>query len=312
MVFQSYKQFIEGLSITKPTMIAVLIANIVNAGANYIFIYGNFGFPALGLDGAGIATFISRLFMAAALVWYCLKKSELQIYRLYPRRFKPVKILIVRLLRLGIPAGFQSFFETSAFSISAILVGWIGTAQLAAHQIALSLASISFLIVLGISSAAAVRVGNEVGREDIEQTRKAGFSALFITVIIMTIAGCSFILFRSFLVSLFIDNPAVLVYAEKLLLIAAAFQIFDGIQATGMGILRGLTDVVMPSLLAIISYWLIGLPVSYIMAFVFDMGVEGVWYGFLAGLGIMSLLLLWRFNRQSRKIVSYHNDYYPA
>ena len=180
MLFQTYKQFIEGLSVMRPAMIITIAANIVNAFANWIFIFGNLGFPALGLDGAGWATFASRLFMALGLLVYVMNNNSFKKYDV-SFHFKSINRPVIRkILSLGLPSGFQYFFEVGAFSFAVIMVGWLGTNQLAAHQIAINLASISFMAVLGISVAGSIRVGNAVGMRDISETRKAGFTALLL------------------------------------------------------------------------------------------------------------------------------------
>ncbi|MBT3486201.1 MATE family efflux transporter [Desulfobacula sp.] len=306
MLFQSYRQFAEGVSFLKPAMIITLLANIVNILANWIFIYGNLGVAPLGLTGAGIATISSRTFMAMALMFIIIKSSKM-------KRFDPSlnyrKIdfsMMRRLLAIGIPAGFQYFFEVSAFSASAIMVGWMGTIPLAAHQIALNLASISFMVAMGISSAATIRVSTAVGRGDIHGTRLAGFSATLLCVVFMASAGSIFILFRFFLPTLYVSEKEVIDISATLLVIVAFFQISDGTQAVGLGILRGITDMKIPTLITLAAYWVMGLPSGYFMAFKLDMGIYGVWYGLLVSLTVSGIFMMLRFNSKSRKQVYLH------
>lgn len=303
MLFQSYRQFAEGVSYLKPAMIITLLANLVNILANWVFIYGNLGVPPLGLTGAGIATISSRTFMAIALMVIVINSPKM-------KRFDPGlnyrKIdfsMMRRLLAIGIPAGFQYFFEVSAFTASSIMIGWMGTVPLAAHQIALNLASISFMVAMGISSAATIRVSNAVGKKDIQATRAAGFSATLLCAGFMASAGLVFILFRSFLPTLYISDKEVIDISAALLVIVAFFQISDGTQAMGLGILRGLTDMKIPTLITLVAYWLMGLPSGYLLAFKWNMGIYGVWYGLLISLTASGLFMMIRFNAKSKKAV---------
>ncbi len=301
MLFQSYRQFAEGVSFLKPAMIITVLANLVNVLANWMFIYGNLGMPALGLTGAGIATISSRAFMAGALMIVIMKSSEMKKFDPSLRYRKIDFSMMRRLLAIGIPAGFQYFFEVSAFTASSVMIGWIGTRALAAHQIALNLASISFMVAMGISSAGTIRVSSAVGQKDIQATRNAGFCAVSVCAVFMASAGLVFIVFRSFLPTLYISDRAVIDIATSLLVIVAFFQISDGTQAVGLGILRGLTDMKIPTVITLVAYWLMGLPSGYILAFRFDMGIYGVWYGLLISLSASALFMMIRFNAKSRK-----------
>jgi len=304
LLFQSYKQFIEGLSVMRPAMIITLLANLVNAFANWVLIYGNLGFPALELNGAGWATFASRVFMSLALMGFVMNNK---FFKQYDVSFHYRSInwtVIKKILSLGLPSGFQYFFEVGAFAFAVIMIGWLGTAQLAAHQIALNLASISFMAVLGISVAGSIRVGNAVGMKDIAETRRAGFTASLIGASIMMVAGITFITLRDFLPTLYVNDEVVISYASSLLIIAALFQISDGTQAVGIGILRGLTDVKIPTAITFIAYWIVGLPVGYLLGFTYDLGVQGVWIGLLMGLTTSAILLTLRFNSRSKHIIT--------
>ena len=304
LLFQSYKQFIEGLSVMRPAMIITLIANLVNVFANWVLIFGNLGFPTLELNGAGWATFASRIFMALALMGFVMNNK---FFKRFDVSFHYKSInwpVIKKILSLGLPSGFQYFFEVGAFAFAVVMVGWLGTAQLAAHQIALNLASISFMAVLGISVAGSIRVGNAVGMKDIAETRRAGFTASFIGASIMFCAGIVFILGRNFLPTLYVNDEVVISYASSLLVIAALFQLSDGTQAVGIGILRGLTDVKIPTAITFIAYWIVGLPVGYLLGFTLELGVQGVWIGLLLGLTTSAILLTLRFNSRSKHIIT--------
>lgn len=302
MVFQCYRQFLEGLSIPNPPMIIAVAANLLNAFLNWIFIYGKFGFPAMGLFGAGISTTSTRWVMAAVLMIFTLKYVRVKIYE--PKfKINPVdKNLIRKLIGIGLPSGFQYLLEVGAFSFGAIMIGWIGAKQLAAHQIAISLASATYMIILGIASAGTIRVGDAVGRKSISQIRLAGFSALgFASAVMLTFAAI-FFLFRNILPTFYNSNQDVVEIASVLLIIAGFFQLFDGLQATGIGILRGLADVKIPLLISILSYWIVAIPISYLLGFVFKFGAAGVWIGLLLGLASLGITLLFRFNIKSKNI----------
>ncbi len=304
MLFQTYKQFIEGLSIMKPAMIITIFANIVNAFTNWILIFGNLGFPELGLDGAGWATFSSRLFMASGLMIYVMNKQFFKQYDV-SFHFKNINIPVIKkILSLGFPSGVQYFFEVGAFAFAVIMIGWLGTDQLAAHQIAINLASISFMVVLGLSTAGSIRVGNAVGEQNVKRIRQAGFTTILIAICFMALSGVAFVVFRNFLPMLYINDETVISIASSLLIIAALFQLSDGVQAVGIGILRGLTDVKIPTAITFFAYWVVGLPTGYILGFNFGYDVQGVWIGLLAGLTTSAVMLTFRFNLKSKKIIS--------
>ncbi len=303
MIFASYKQFIEGFSIMRPSMIVVLLANLVNVLTNWLLIFGKVGLPQLGLDGAGWATFASRIFMAVILMLYVMKTNHFRRYDV-TFHFKSINTKIIKkILALGLPSGIQYFFEVGAFSFAVVMVGWLGTYELAAHQIAINLASISFMCALGVSAAGSIRVGNAVGRKNIEDTRRAGFTAILISGSIMGTFGIVFIIFRNILPSFYIDNPEVISFASTILIIAALFQVSDGVQAVGIGVLRGLTDVKGPTLITFIAYWLLALPIGYLLGFIFKLGIVGVWIGLLLGLTTSAILLTLRFNVKSKHII---------
>jgi len=300
MMFQSYRQFAEGVNFLKPAMIIMLAANIINIFANWIFIYGNLGVTPLGLTGAGIATITSRTFMAITLMIIINKSSKM-------RRFDPTLkyrkidfLMMRRLLAIGIPTSFQYFFEVSAFAASSIMIGWIGSVSLAAHQIALNLASISFMVAMGISSAATIRVSTAVGKKDIQGTRVAGFSATLLCAGFMAAAGAFFILFRFFLPTLYISDKEVIDISATLLVIVAFFQISDGTQAVGLGILRGITDMKIPTIITLTAYWILGLPSGYLLAFKFHMGIYGVWYGLFISLTASAFFMMLRFHFKTK------------
>ena len=303
MIYQTYKQFIEGLSIMKPAMIIAILANLINAFANWVLIFGKFGFPVLGIAGAAWATFVSRVFMALAIMFYVMRNDKFKQYDVNFHFRKLDFPIIKKILSLGLPSGFQYFFEVGAFTFAVIMIGWIGANELAAHQIAINLASISFMVVLGISQAASIRVGNAMGEQSVSKIRKAGFTGIIFGASTMFLAGITFIILNDFLPTLYINDKSVIEIASRLLIIAALFQLSDGTQAVGIGVLRGLTDVKGPTIITFIAYWVISLPIAYLLAFNFNLGVDGVWIGLFVGLTASALMLTFRFNYKSKHII---------
>ncbi|KAB2838207.1 MAG: MATE family efflux transporter, partial [Melioribacteraceae bacterium] len=239
------------------------------------------------------------------LMFYVISSSKYKGYD-PSLRFKSFNVrMIKKLVGIGLPSGFQYFLEVAAFSFGAIMVGWIGTVQLAAHQIAINLASATYMIILGISAAGTIRVGHAVGAKDIQNTRAAGFTAIGIAAAVMLVFGILFIAFRNYLPFIYINDIKVVELASSLLIVAAVFQIFDGIQATAFGVLRGLTDVTIPLIIVFASYWVFAIPFGYYLAFNMELGAVGVWIGYAVGLFLVAVLLTIRFNLRSKKAVSF-------
>jgi MATE family multidrug resistance protein len=299
MFFQGYKQLIEGLGHTRQAMVITLLANGLNVGLNYLLIFGKLGFPAMGLLGAGWATLISRVIMAMLMAAFFYQSKRFAQYRRSVDGYK--KKIFRKLMSLGVPMGFQYVFEVGAFSGAAIMVGWMGANALAAHQIAINLASISYMVASGFAAAATVRVGNQLGRGNFASMRRAGFISFGLVMLMMLCFAGSFIAGQHFFPSLYIDNQEVIEMAGTLLVIAAFFQLSDGIQVVGLGTLRALEDVKVPTLITLIAYWVIGIPGGYLLAFHAGLGVQGIWWGLLAGLTVAAIFLAWRFWRLSQR-----------
>jgi multidrug resistance protein, MATE family len=303
MFFQTFKQFAEGLSQTKQAMYITVFCNGVNVFLNWVMIYGNLGFPALGLNGAGWATLISRIMMGMIMAYYVWNSKRYKPYSL-SLGFKKISFpMFSKLIKIGVPTGFQFIFEVGAFSAAAIMMGWIGVTALAAHQIAINLASISYMMASGLSTAAMIRVGNQLGKNDIRHLRDAGFTAFVMVAIFMSVAAIIFIGFREFLPSLYIDDVSVIQMSATLLIIAGFFQLSDGVQVVGLGALRGMSDVKIPTIVTLIAYWVIGLPLGYVLAFSFGMKEIGIWVGLLIGLTVTGIMLLIRFHKLSQRLM---------
>lgn len=307
LFFQGFKQFAEGLSQTKQAMYIIIASNLLNIFLNYLLIFGNWGMPNLGLNGAGWATLISRIVMAIAMVSYIYLSIRYKVF-LTNLKFKDFsRNVFSKLLKIGVPTGMQYIFEVGAFGFAAIMVGWSGATALAAHQIALSLAAISYMMATGISAAATVRVGNQLGRNDIENMRRAGFSSFIMGGGFMAISCIVFLVGKDFLPTLYINETEVIKSASLLLIIAAFFQISDGIQVVGLGSLRGMGDVKIPTLITLVAYWVLGLPIGYVLSRYFELGPQGIWYGLLIGLSTAAILLLLRFDFISKQYFSKRN-----
>lgn len=300
LLFLAFKHFIEGFEDVLPGNTIMWMTVVANVGLNWLLIYGNLGFPRLELDGAGWATLGARLVGLVAIVAYVLTRMRYQQYRFLHRFWQHDRGLIRKILRIGLPSGFQYFFEVGAFSGAVILAGWIGEDALAAHQIAIQIAALAFMFYLGISNAASIRVGNALGRGDHVALRRAGFGAMYAGLVIVVISVSAMLLFRADVPGLFIPDPNVQRLAILLLGIAAIFQVFDGIQAILVGALRGMSDVRIPTLITFIAYWIIGLPCAYLFSEVLGYGVEGIWYGLTIGLAFSAISLMLRFDRKAR------------
>jgi MATE family multidrug resistance protein len=302
LLFLSLKQFTDGLEFTKTAMILSLSALPLNAFLNWLFIYGNWGFPRMELMGAGLGTLITRIFIFVVLALIILYH---RIFRRYiavrSKVWKLKKQTIKELLHIGIPSSFQITMEAGAFAISGILIGTIGAVEQAAHQIALSLASLTFMVSMGLSQAGSIRVSNAFGRNDKVAIRQIGTSTIFMALIYGSFCALIFILFRHQLPFIFNDDHEVVLMAAYLLLFAALFQISDSTQAVSAGLLRGIKDVKIPTVFVLIAYWAIGIPVGCLLAFYFKMGAAGIWTGFIAGLTFSALFLSFRFKKMSKK-----------
>ena len=301
MIFQTYRQYVEGFSFTRPPMYVAIVANFVNVFGNWVFIFGNFGLPALGLDGAGYSTLITRIFMAIFMMLIAVKSSSFFEYKITPRSNKVDLGIIKNIIKIGLPSGIMYSVEVGAFTVAAVIIGWLGSVSLAAHQIALNLASVSYMIVLGISSASTIRVGNAFGSKNYENIKLASFAALILSITFMGLSGLNFILFKDFLPKLYITDPIVVDIASKLLIIAALFQLSDGIQAVTAGILKGITDVQIPMIITILAYWIIAIPFGYFLGFTLKLEIIGIWIGLLAGLTLAAVFFLFRFNNKLNK-----------
>ena len=292
LIFVAARQLCDGLRYPRVAMGITMSALILNALFNYVLITGAGPFPELGLQGSALATLLSRIYMAIAMLTYIYRSRLFKPYlqRAYARL--PTNDEVKTILRLGLPGGMTFFFEVATFSLAQVMVGWLGEVQLAAHQITLNMASTTYMMATGISSAAAIRVGTAVGQGNTIGVRQAGIAAFILSAILMGTFAVLFLTANDWLVSLYIrDNPAVSTMAASLLIMAGIFQLSDGIQVVGIGSLRGLADVNVPTWITLFAYWVVALPMSYVFAFTFGLNVVGIWIGLLAGLTLAAILL---------------------
>ena len=297
-VFVVLRQTLQAHHRLLPLAITVVTANLVNAALNYVWIYGHLGFPAMGVRGSAWATVTSRWLMAVmllALGWRILK-PHLQSVAPNMLDFRP----LMRMLKLGLPIGTQMMVEGGAFNIMALLMGWLGVAQVAAHQIALNLASLAFMVPLGVSSAAAVLVGHAVGRTDAGGVRRATIASLGVGAAFMLCTGALFIGAPQLLAGLYTRDAVVLGLAALLLPLAGLFQVFDGLQVVAIGLLRGLGDTRVPMIINIIGFWCVGIPVSLWLGFGLDLGAAGLWWGLVVGLIIVATFLIARIRLREK------------
>lgn len=296
VLFYIMKQFVDGFKVTLPGMYITIAANFANAFLNYVLIYGKFGFPELKLEGAGWATNITRLLMTGAIVYYLVFKfSGIKIAKY---KFFSSKNLtyLKKILKLGFGSSFQYFFEMGAFTIAGIMVGWLGARQLSAHQIVLNLATLTYMTVLGLSSASSIRVAHYYGEKNMSIARISGFCSVLLAIIFMSFSCLAFISFRNLIPAIYVDDEQTINIASNLLIIAGLFQIFDGAQAVGLGLLRGITEVKFPTFIAFFSYWVISLSTSYLLGIRLRWDVFGIWIGFLIGLAVSAISLNARFS----------------
>ncbi|MDO1514064.1 MATE family efflux transporter [Maribacter confluentis] len=312
IVFQAFKQFSEGLSQTKYPMYATIVANIINIVLNYLFIFGNFGFPKMGIIGAAIGTLVSRILMVL-YIWYILKSKEKFNYYVTGFNFRKIEQKVIRkIIALGFPSSLQMFFEVAIFTGAIWLSGVLGKNAQAANQIALNLSSMTFMFGMGLGIAAMIRVGNQKGLGNFKELRRIAQSIFFLTLLLEIIFAALFLLGRHWFPALYLDvndvanmadNTEVLIMAAELLLVAAFFQISDGIQVVVLGALRGLQDVRIPTIITFIAYWLIGFPVSFYLGLYTPFKSTGIWIGLLIGLSASAIMLYLRFNYLTKKLI---------
>lgn len=304
LIFAAVKQFCDGLEYTKTAMTLSLISLPLNAFLNWILIYGRFGFPRLELAGAGVGTLITRILIAITLIIIVLRHRLFRQYILLRKKAWVVDAKTWKeLVQIGVPTSLQYGLEVAAFSVSGVMIGWLGATSQAAHQIALNLATATFMAASGLALAGSIRVSNAFGRSEKALMRSIGLSTMTGGLIYGVMCGVIFIIFKNVLPAIFTKNIQVAAISSSLLVFAALFQISDATQSIGVGLLRGIKDVKLPTAFVAIAYWLIGIPVGYFLSFKLHMGASGIWLGFVTGLTASSILLNTRFLAKSKVVI---------
>jgi len=316
IIYQGYKQFADGLSMTKVSMYAIVMANVLHVFINYCLIYGVWFFPKMGIVGAALGTVISRIAMVVFMHLILSHKEQLKQY-FHNFSFNEIKRkTIVKIVNLGLPSAMQMLFEVVLFTAGIWLCGNIGKTSQAANQIALSLASMTFMFAMGLSVVSMIRVSNQKGLNDYKQLVIIGRSIFLLAILIETLFAIMFVAFHQILPYLFLnmenqsqvlDNQEVVIIAAKLLLVAAVFQISDGIQVVVLGALRGLQDVKIPMYITFVAYWIVGFPTSYYLGIYTNLKAVGVWIGLLAGLTAAAVFLFIRFHLLTKKLITYNS-----
>jgi MATE family multidrug resistance protein len=312
IIYQGYKQFADGLSMTKYSMYAIVMANILHVIINYCLIYGIWIFPKMGIVGAALGTVISRIAMVVFMHIILSRQEQLKTY-FHNFSFSEIKKeTIKKIINLGVPSALQMLFEVVLFTAAIWLCGNIGKTSQAANQIALSLASMTFMFAMGLSVVSMIRVSNQKGLNDYKNLVVVARSIFLLVILIEIVFAILFIVLHNIVPSLFLDmndtkqlldNKEVVFIAAKLLLVAAVFQISDGIQVVVLGALRGLQDVKIPMYITFIAYWVIGFPISYYLGEFTELKAVGVWIGLLAGLSAAALFLYIRFHLITKKLI---------
>ncbi|MBC8768979.1 MATE family efflux transporter [Arenibacter sp. BSSL-BM3] len=312
IIFQAFKQFSEGLSQTKYPMYATVIANFVNVILNYLLIFGSWGFPKMGIVGAAWGTLISRVIMVIFL-WVLLKNKKKFHAYVTGFNFRAIeKKVMKKIIDLGFPSALQMFFEVAIFTAAIWLSGVLGKNSQAANQIALNLSSMTFMVGMGLGVAAMIRVGNQKGLGSFKDLRRIAQSIFLLTLILEIVFAIAFVLFKDWLPTIYLDlgdatnmadNTEVVLIAAQLILVAAVFQISDGLQVVVLGALRGMQDVRIPTMITFVAYWMIGFPISFYLGLYTPLESIGIWIGLLAGLTASAIMLYIRFNYLTKKMI---------
>lgn len=304
LLFCLQKQFLEGLGNTIVAMVIVLAMNALNVLLNWVFIYGHWGAPAMGAVGAGIATLVSRIGMPVCLfVAIMLHRHWRDYIRLFSRHLSSWRE-VCHIARIGFPIGGQTFFETVTFTLAVVAIGWISKEAVAAHQIASQISNLTFMLAVGIGAGTTIRVSHQLGKGDLPAVRMASNASIHLVILMNTIGAALMIGLRHYIPYLFTDDQEVITIASQLLVFAGLYQYSDGLQAVGASMLRGITDVKVPMVIAFISYIIIGLLIGYVCAFPLGMGAAGIWIGFIVGLTFAAVLFHTRFNRLYKRMAS--------
>lgn len=301
LLYFVFRRYLQGINLAKPVMFSLLSANLINVLGNWMLIYGHFGFRAMGTVGSGWATCIGRVYMATMLLAYCVYYDLRYKTGLRHASRRPHLPRVWKLVSLGFPAATQLGLEVGVFAVATAMIGKLGAVALASHQVAMNTASFTYMVPLGIGSAAAVRVGQGLGKRDAQAASRAGWTALTLGATFMACMALAFWLAPHYIVRIYSPDPVVIRAASRLLFVAAFFQLFDGLQAVATGALRGAGETRAPMICSVLFYWLVGLPLGYYLGFQLGWGAAGIWTGLCVALILIgcSLLALWRREERS-------------
>jgi len=302
LIYGASRRYLQGVGQVRVITLTYVAANLLNWGGNWVLINGHLGFPAMGVRGSALSTVVARISMAVSLLGFAWRYERKRGHPLFRHWARPQLDRIRQLIRLGLPAAGQITLEVGAWNVATLSAGWLTPIALATHQIAINYASVTYMVPLGISAAASVSVGHAVGAGDSARARRAGWLALALGTGFMVLAGLVFFIAPRPLIELFTHDPQVLAVGPSLLWIAAAFQIFDGVQTVCTGALRGLGETRAPMFANLIGYWLLGLPLGLILCFVLKWGIYGMWIGLTLALIVISTMLLHRWRKDSEQL----------
>lgn len=302
LLFCLQKQFLEGMGNTVVAMVVVLTMNALNVLLNWVFIYGHWGSPAMGATGAGIATLVSRMGMPICMfAVIALHRNWRGYLQSFSRRLSSWRE-VCHIAKIGFPIGGQTFFETITFTLAVVIVGWISKEAIAAHQIATQISNLTFMLALGIGAGTTIRVSHQLGKGDLPAVRMASNASIHLVLLINTLAAVLMISLRHYIPLLFTEDAEVIAIASQLLIFAGLYQYSDGLQAVGAAMLRGITDVKVPMIIAFFSYIVVGMSVGLVCTFPLGMGAAGIWVGFIVGLTFAAVLFHTRFNKKYKKM----------
>jgi len=300
LLYGAARRYLQGVGQVRVITVTLVLANLLNWFGNWALIYGRLGMPAMGVRGSALSTCIARAGMAVALIGFAWRYERSRGHPLFRHWAGPNLVKLKQLARLGAPAAGQIVLEVGAWNLATLSAGWLTPVALATHQIALNYASITYMVPLGVSAAAAVSVGHAIGAGDLARARRDGWLALGLGTSFMLLAALAFFLVPRPLIALYTRNPQVLDVGPRLLWLAAAFQIFDGIQTVSTGALRGLGETRIPMLANLVGYWVLGLPLGLFLCFVLHWGIYGMWIGLTVALIIIASTLLYRWQISSK------------
>jgi multidrug resistance protein, MATE family len=303
LIYAAFRRYLQGVGRVRPVTFTLVSANLINWGGNWALIYGHLGLPAMGLKGSAVSTCLARVYMAAVLVFFAWQHERRRGHPLFAHWPRPHWQQLRALIVLGAPAAGQIVLEVGAFGVATLMAGRLTAEALAAHQIVLNCASTTFMVPLGMSAAAAVAVGHAIGAGDLPRARRAGWLALASGASFMALAACVFLLLPGPILHIYTQDDTVVVLGTRLLMLAAAFQIFDGIQTVATGALRGAGETRQPMFVNLGGYWFFGLPLGYALCFHAQRGVFGIWIGLTISLIVIALYLLWQWSRKSQRML---------